>query len=127
LIHPYSWREWFALHDKWMKEPPAVLKQGARLTEKVVVLNMANKIEWTVVSIEGRSHLLLAGTGMAAVRAELRFTIEPGVAGSRFTVTADFKGALIDDALGKAIELDGLRQLEKSLDQLNALVSAPVR
>ena len=38
----------------------------------------------------------------------------------------DFEGALIKGALGKAVEKDGAKQLNKTLDQLDALASAGI-
>src|ERR1700759_2769554 len=75
ISDPQTWDKWFTVHDKWMTEPPAVLTEGAQLTAKIVMLNMANKIDWTVLSADPGRGLVLAGTGMAGVRAEFRFTI----------------------------------------------------
>ena len=88
------------------------------------MLGMANKIEWTIDSVDAPRKLVLSGTGMAGVKAQFTFTIEPAESGSRFTVFGDFEGALIKGALGKAVEKDGVKQLDKTLDQLDALASA---
>lgn len=63
---------------------------------------------------------------MAGVKADFTFTIEPLGAGSRFTVSGDFEGALVKGALAKAVEKDGMRQLDKTLTQLDELASAAV-
>jgi uncharacterized protein YndB with AHSA1/START domain len=119
-----NWDKWFTVHEKWLEAPPAALSEGAKLTAKIVMLGMANKIEWTVESVDAPNGLALAGTGMAGVKAKFTFTIEPAGAGSKFTVSGDFEGALIKGALGKAVEKDGIKQLDKSLDQLDALAAA---
>ncbi len=126
ISDPYTWDSWFTVHDKWMEQPPAVLTEGAKLTAKIVMLNMANKIEWTVLSVDPPRGLVLGGTGMAGVRAEFRFTIEPAGETVKFTVAGDFEGALVKGALAKAVEKDGMRQLDKTLGQLGALASEPV-
>jgi len=123
---PRTWDKWFTVHDKWLDEPPATLTEGTKLTAKIVMLNMANKIEWTIISVAAPHSLVLGGAGMAGVKAEFRFTIEPTGGGSRFTVSGDFEGALVKGALAKAVEKDGLRQLDKTLEQLDALASASV-
>ena len=64
---------------------------------------------------------MLSGTGMAGVKARFTFTIDPAEKGSKFTVFGDFEGAMIKGALGKAVEKDGVKQLDKTLDQLDAL------
>ncbi len=121
-----NWDKWFTVHDKWLEEPPDALSEGAKLTAKIVMLGMANKIEWTIESVDTPRSLVLSGTGMAGVKAQFTFTIEPAESGSNFTVFGDFQGALIKGALGKAVEKDGVRQLDKTLDQLDALASASI-
>lgn len=119
-----NWGDWFTVHEKWLAEPPAELREGTKLTAKIVMLGMANKIEWTIESVEAPTKLVLSGAGMAGVKARFTFTIEPVGGGSRFTVSGDFEGAMIKGALGKAVEKDGVRQLDKTLEQLDALASA---
>lgn len=126
ISDPRTWDKWFTVHDKWLEEPPAVLTPGARLIAKIVMLNMANKIEWAVKSVDAPTALALGGTGMAGVKADFAFTIEALGSGSRFTVSGDFEGALVKGALAKAVEKDGMRQLDKTLTQLDELASAAV-
>ncbi|MET9210951.1 MULTISPECIES: type II toxin-antitoxin system Rv0910 family toxin [unclassified Nocardia] len=121
---PQTWDKWFTIHEKFMEEPPAVLAEGAALVAKIVMLGMANKMEWTVKAVEVPNRLTLTGAGMAGVRTEFTFDIQPSGAGSTILVSGDFEGALIKGALGKAVEKDGRTQLDKSLDQLDALASA---
>ena len=121
-----NWDKWFTVHEKWLQEPPATLSEGSKLTAKIVMLGMANKIEWTIESVDAPRSLVLGGTGMAGVKAQFTFTIDPADGGSKFTVLGDFEGALIKGALGKAVEKDGVRQLDKTLDQLDALASAGI-
>ncbi|MET0453443.1 MAG: SRPBCC family protein [Mycobacterium sp.] len=124
VVDPRTWDKWFTVHEKWMEEPAATLTEGTKLAAKIVMLGMANKIEWTIDSVEAPNTLSLSGAGMAGVKAIFTFTVVPEGAGSNFTVTGDFDGALIKGALAKAIEKDGLKQLDKSLDQLDALAAA---
>jgi hypothetical protein len=119
-----NWDKWFTVHEKWLQGPPDTLSEGAKLTAKIVMLGMANKIEWTIAQIDAPRSLVLSGTGMAGVRAKFTFTIDPADNGSRFTVFGDFEGAMIKGALGKAVEKDGAKQLDRTLDQLDALTSA---
>ena len=79
-----NWDKWFTVHEKWLEGPPATLAEGAKLTAKIVMLGMANKIEWTLESVDAPRSLVLAGTGMAGVKAQFTFNIEP--AGQRLQV-----------------------------------------
>jgi carbon monoxide dehydrogenase subunit G len=119
-----NWDKWFTVHEKWLEGPPDTLAEGAKLTAKIVMLGMANKIEWTIEKVDAPRSLVLSGTGMAGVKAKFTFTIDPADKGSKFTVFGDFEGAMIKGALGKAVEKDGVKQLAKMLDQLDALASA---
>ena len=119
-----NWDKWFTVHEKWLQDPPDTLTEGAKLTAKIVMLGMANKIEWTIESVAASRTLVLSGTGMAGVKAKFTFTIDPADKRSNFTVFGDFEGAMIKGALGKAVEKDGVKQLDKTLDQLDALASA---
>lgn len=124
VADPQTWDKWFTVHDKWLDEPPSTLTAGVKLSAKIVMLGMANKIDWTVEEVEAPGRLVLSGTGMAGVKARFTFTIEPAGNGSRFTVAGDFEGALVKGALAKAVEKDGVKQLDKSLDALDALARA---
>ena len=119
-----NWDKWFTVHEKWLESPPDTLTEGAKLTAKIVMLGMANKIEWTIDKVDAPRSLVLSGTGMAGVKAKFTFTIDPADGGSRFAVSGDFEGAMIKGALGKAVEKDGVKQLDKTLDQLDALAAS---
>jgi uncharacterized protein YndB with AHSA1/START domain len=122
---PSRWGDWFTIHEKWLQEPPATLTAGTKLTAKIVMLGMANKIEWAVDDVQAPNRLTMSGTGMAGVKCSFTFTLEPsGDNGSTFTVLGDFEGSMIKGALGKAVEKDGTKQLDKTLDQLGELAAA---
>jgi carbon monoxide dehydrogenase subunit G len=125
VVDPRTWDRWFTVHERWMEEPAEQLTQGTKLPAKIVMLGMANKIEWNIETVDAPSTLTLSGTGMAGVKAQFTFTLVPEGTGSKFTVAGDFEGALIKGALAKAVEKDGLKQLDKSLEKLDALASAP--
>ncbi|MFI6870040.1 SRPBCC family protein [Nocardia sp. NPDC050406] len=121
---PQTWDKWFSIHERWIEEPPAALAPGAKLVAKIVMLGMANKIEWVVESVDAPTKMVLSGTGMAGVKVQFTFDITAEGEGTKFSVSGDFEGALIKGALGKAVEKDGLTQLDKTLAQLDALAAA---
>jgi uncharacterized protein YndB with AHSA1/START domain len=125
VANPSTWADWFSIHDKWMSEVPTTLTPGTQLAAKIVMLGMANKIDWTVDSVDAPRALSMSGTGMANVKCAFMFNLEPvGDAASKFTLSGDFDGALIKGALGKAVEKDGAKQLDKTLAQLMELAAA---
>ena len=121
-----TWDKWFSIHEKWMCDLPATVTPGTVLTAKIVMLGMANKIEWKIEKMEAPTTFALSGTGMAGVKAHFEFTVTPSGDGSEFSVAGDFEGALVKGALAKAVEKDGAKQLDKTLEQLDALASAAV-
>ncbi|MBU3061632.1 SRPBCC family protein [Nocardia sp. NEAU-G5] len=122
--NPNTWGDWFSIHERWMEEPPATLTVGGTLVAKVVMLGMANKFEWNVLAVQEPSTLTLGATGMAGVKVEFTFDISGDDEGSELSLRGDFEGALIKGALGKAVEKDGMKQLETSLEALDNLASA---
>ena len=121
-----SWGEWFTIHEKWMCDVPATVTPGTTLTAKIVMLGMANKIEWKIERMDAPTTFALSGTGMAGVRASFEFTVTPSGDGSEFKVAGDFEGALVKGALAKAVEKDGAKQLDKTLELLDSLATAAV-
>jgi uncharacterized protein YndB with AHSA1/START domain len=125
IADPSTWGNWFSIHEKWLSEVPSVLAHGTQLAAKIVMLGMSNKIEWTVDSIDAPRQLSMSGTGMANVKCAFTFNLEPvDDTASKFTLSGDFEGALIKGALGKAVEMDGAKQLDKTLAQLSELAAA---
>ncbi|HEY7053154.1 MAG TPA: SRPBCC family protein [Mycobacterium sp.] len=124
ISDPSSWADWFTIHEKWITDPPATLAAGSQLSAKIVMLGMANKIDWTVDAVEAPRRLTMSGTGMAGVKCSFTFTLAPAADNAtRFTLSGDFEGALIKGALGKAVEKDGAKQLDTTLEQLTELAT----
>ncbi|MGB3697725.1 MAG: SRPBCC family protein [Gordonia sp. (in: high G+C Gram-positive bacteria)] len=119
-----TWSDWFTIHERWMVEPPATLTAGANLTAKIFMLGMANKIEWVVEEAQQAQSLVLSGTGMAGVKAKFAFTLAPECDGTTVSVAGDFEGSIIKGALGKAVEKDAGKQVQASLDKLEAIAGA---
>ena len=58
------------------RSPPGDVDPGrAPLVAKIVMLGMANKIEWTVENVDAPRQLSMSGTGMAGVKCSFTFTL----------------------------------------------------
>ncbi|WP_037360593.1 type II toxin-antitoxin system Rv0910 family toxin [Amycolatopsis orientalis] len=119
-----TWENWLTIHGGWLSEPPAQLAPGTKLVQKVVMLGMANKIEWTVESIEEGKQATISGVGMAGVTCQFVFALEAAGSGSLVSIDADFSGSLVVGALGKAVEKDANKNLVTSLDKLATFAAA---
>ncbi len=120
-----SWERWFTVHAGWAAEPPAEVAKGTTITETIEMLGIANKIDWTVIDLQPPTEITVVGTGLAEVKVQFTFTIEPADTGTKLNLSGDFNGALIKGALVKAVERDGIVQLDTTLQRLDELAKAP--
>ena len=119
-----TYDQWLTIHTRWKDDVPERYSQGASAAEVVTMLGMPNTITWTVEEFEEPSRFAISGTGMAGVKVRFDFAVESdGNGGAQASVGAQFEGQMITGALGKAVEKDGLANLEQSLANLSALVS----
>lgn len=124
IVNPSSYENWLTIHTKWKGDVPARYTKGATASEVVTMLGMPNTITWTVDELEEGKALTISGEGMAGVKVTFGFALESdGNGGSNATINAEFVGAMITGALGKAVEKDGEKNLNQSLEKLSALVA----
>ncbi len=124
ITTPATYDQWLTIHTKWKDDVPERFSLGTRAAEVVTMLGMPNTITWTVDEFEEPSKLTISGTGMAGVKTTFQFEVQSdGNGGSKAAINAEFVGQMITGALGKAVEKDGQRNLEESLEKLAALVS----
>ncbi|MGH3646259.1 MAG: type II toxin-antitoxin system Rv0910 family toxin [Micromonosporaceae bacterium] len=119
---PNLFEKWLTLHVKWKGDVPAEMTKGAQLTEVISMMGMPNTITWTVDEYEPPSKVVISGTGMAGVKVAIQIAVTPAGEGSTFGLSTEFSGQMIVGALGKAIEKQGQKELETSLDRFKALV-----
>ena len=122
FTNPANFEKWLTIHTKWKGDVPTEFAQGAKVTEVVTMMGMPNTIEWTVDEFDAPNRVSISGTGMAGVKVQFQLSVEPSDAGSKATIDAEFTGAMIVGALGTAVEKDGQKNLDKSLEQFAALV-----
>ncbi|MFI7123572.1 SRPBCC family protein [Amycolatopsis sp. NPDC049868] len=120
---PNNFEKWLTIHTKWKGEVPAEFSKGAQASEVVTMLGMPNTITWTVDEFEAPSKLAISGTRMAGVKVKFELSVEASGAGSLASIDAEFAGQMIVGALGKAVEKDGKKNLDASLENFKALVS----
>lgn len=119
---PNSFEKWLTLHVKFKGDLPAQLAAGSQYTEVISMMGMPNTITWTVDEYEAPKKMKVSGTGMAGVKVAITIAVEPAGEGAKLDLTTDFEGQMIVGALGKAIEKQGLVELEKSIEQFKALL-----
>jgi carbon monoxide dehydrogenase subunit G len=120
--NPNNFEKWLTIHTKWKGEVPAQFSKGAQVAEVVTMLGMPNTITWTVEEFDAPHKLVISGTGMAGVKVSFALSVAADGAGSKATIAASFEGQMIVGALGKAVEKDGKKNLDASLEKFAALV-----
>ncbi|MEV6911369.1 SRPBCC family protein [Amycolatopsis sp. NPDC051071] len=121
--NPNNFEKWLTIHTKWKGAVPAEFAKGAQASEVVTMLGMPNTITWTVDEFEAPSRLTISGTGMAGVKVKFELAVEASGDGSLASINAEFAGQMIVGALGKAVEKDGKKNLDASLENFKALVA----
>ncbi|WP_328611630.1 SRPBCC family protein [Amycolatopsis sp. NBC_00345] len=122
--NPSNFEKWLTIHTKWKGEVPAEFSQGAQVSEVVTMLGMPNTITWTVDEFQAPAKLVISGTGMAGVKVSFALSVEADGDGARATIDAEFSGQMIVGALGKAVEKDGKKNLDASLEKFKELIGA---
>lgn len=120
---PNNFEKWLTIHTKWKGEVPTEFAQGSQVSEVVTLLGMPNTITWTVDEYDPPQKLVISGTGMAGVKVTFTLLVEPSPTGSSARIDAEFEGQMITGALGKAVEKDGQKNLDKSLAKFAELVA----
>lgn len=124
ISDPAQYENWLTIHTKW-KEVPETFSKGAKASEVVTMLGMANTIEWTVEEFDAPSSLTISGTGMAGVKTTFALSVAgDGNGGATAQIDAEFTGSMITGALGKAVEKDAQVNLDESLANVAKLVAA---
>ncbi|WP_116047518.1 type II toxin-antitoxin system Rv0910 family toxin [Amycolatopsis palatopharyngis] len=121
--NPNNFEKWLTIHTKWKGEVPAEFSQGTKITEVVTMMGMPNTIEWTVDSYQPPNTLSISGTGMAGVKVRFDLSVRQAPEGSTAVIDAEFSGSMIVGALGKAVEKDGKKNLDKSMENLRELLA----
>lgn len=126
VVTPASYERWLTTHTKWKGDVPERFTVGTKVDEVVTMLGMANTISWTVDEVRDGRHLRISGTGMAGVRSQFDFDVEPAGDGAcRVSIDAEFEGQMVVGALGKAVEKDARANLDQSLQNLEQLLGQP--
>ncbi|MCQ4122155.1 type II toxin-antitoxin system Rv0910 family toxin [Rhodococcus tibetensis] len=116
------WEEWLTIHQSWKSAVPTEVALGAKFTEVVSVMGMANKIEWTVTEVQVPEMVKISGTGMAGVTVEFTLRVEAAGTGSTAVIDASFTGTMIVGPIGKAVAKNAKADLEASLAKFAEIV-----
>jgi carbon monoxide dehydrogenase subunit G len=123
LANPARYEEWLTMHDGWSGQPPTELRVGTAFQERVKLMGMVNKINWTVEAYDPPRSVTMSGTGLAGVRSTFVLSVTPTEEGAAITIDAEFTGSMVVGALGAAVTKDARKSIEASLATLAELVA----
>jgi carbon monoxide dehydrogenase subunit G len=128
LSDPHRFDEWLTIHAGWIGEVPGEFAPGTKMSEKVVLLGMANKVDWTVETVTAPSAdvpgvFKMSGIGMAGVTVGMTISVSPAGPASNASIESEFAGAMVVGALGKAVEKEARKNLDESMAKLISLLT----
>lgn len=124
IATPSSWEDWFMIHASWPDAPPAALTNGASFAEKIAMMGMTDRVEWEVTEHKDQRKLAMAGRSRTGVKVQFEFLIAPADTGCCLSVIGDFDDPVLKGPLGKMIERNVGKQVDKSFEKLETLTAA---
>ena len=115
--------DWLVMHQGWRGEPPAELTPGASLIGVAGAKGLRNRVTWTVRSVEPPRLLDLTGDGVGGAKYALRMTVSPSASGCTFTVKIELGGRPLFGPIGAAAARAVKGDIERSIQQFEALYS----
>lgn len=121
---PSRFAEWNTLHTRWGSEPPTSLEVGTRVTEVVTIKGVVDTIDFTTTACDAPRFVQLEGNGSTGSSVQLGFTVEPdGADRCVATLHVVFSSSILFGPLGTIIQKAFRKQLDKSLEKLDGLLT----
>jgi uncharacterized protein YndB with AHSA1/START domain len=115
--------DWLVMHQGWRGELPAELTPGARIVGVAGAKGLRNRVTWTVRSVEPPRLLDMTGDGVGGTKYALRMTVSPSASGCTFTVKIELGGRPLFGPIGAAAARAVKGDIERSIQQFEALYS----
>jgi len=116
--------EWLTIFGGWKSQVPAVIDVDTEVASLIKVKGFRNVIHWRVTRYDEPKEIELVGTGRGGVRITLTMQVEPGGEGpdgSKFRVTADMSGGLLNTKIGDLVARMIQGDVRRSVCNLAAL------
>lgn len=115
--------DWLVMHQGWRGELPAELTSGATLVGVAGAKGLRNRVTWTVRNVEPPRLLDMTGDGVGGTKYALRMTVSPSASGCTFTVKIELGGRPLFGPIGAAAARAVKGDIERSIQQFEALYS----
>jgi uncharacterized protein YndB with AHSA1/START domain len=113
--------EWLTIFGGWRTDVPSRIELGTGVSSLIKVKGFRAVIHWKVTRYDEPKLIELTGRGRGGMRISLRLEVEDHPPGSRFHVTAELSGGLLDTQVGRLVAKIIQSEVRKSAANLSKL------
>ena len=105
----------------WRSQVPSTIEEGTCVSSLIKVKGSRNVIRWEVTRYDEPKEIELAGRGRGGIRITVAMSVTDNHPGSTFDLTADLKGGLLNEPLGRLVARIIKSDVRRSVCNLAAL------
>jgi hypothetical protein len=113
--------EWLTIFGGWRSAVPSNVELGTGVSSLIKVKAFRAVIHWKVTRYDEPKLIELNGRGRGGIRISLRLKVEDHHPGSRFHVSAELSGGLLDTQVGRLVAKFIESEVRKSAANLSKL------
>ncbi|WP_168706732.1 type II toxin-antitoxin system Rv0910 family toxin [Gordonia paraffinivorans] len=113
--------EWMTIFGGWKSPVPETLGEGTTISSLIKVKGFRNVIHWTITDYDEPRLIALSGKGRGGVHIDLAMKVDDIADGSRFDLSADISGGLLNGPVGRLVAKVLESDVHRSISNLAAL------
>ncbi|WP_168703022.1 type II toxin-antitoxin system Rv0910 family toxin [Gordonia paraffinivorans] len=113
--------EWMTIFGGWKSPVPETLDEGTTISSLIKVKGFRNVIHWTITDYDEPRLIALSGKGRGGVHIDLAMKVDDIADGSRFDLSADISGGLLNGPVGRLVAKVLESDVHRSISNLAAL------
>ncbi|MCD2144308.1 type II toxin-antitoxin system Rv0910 family toxin [Gordonia paraffinivorans] len=113
--------EWMTIFGGWKSPVPETLGEGTTISSLIKVKGFRNVIHWTITDYDEPRLIALSGKGRGGVHIDLAMKVDDIADGSRFDLSADISGGLLNGPVGRLVAKVLESDAHRSISNLAAL------
>lgn len=117
----HRFQEWMTIFHGWRSEVPTHIEQGTTVSSCIKVRGFRNVIHWAVTRYDEPHEVELKGRGRGGIRIKVKLTVTAEDSGSRFDLSAELKGGVLNGPVGRLVARVLQSDIRKSVNNLAAL------
>ncbi|MEO9328631.1 type II toxin-antitoxin system Rv0910 family toxin [Gordonia aurantiaca] len=113
--------EWMTIFGGWKSPVPDTIGEGTDISSLIKVKGFRNVIHWTITEYDEPRLIALSGSGRGGVHIELAMKVDEIADGSRFDLSAQISGGLLNGPVGRLVARVLESDVRQSISNLAAL------